>query len=56
LVIHQGPSPVAELTQLGGKAVWVKNDGLYGTIYGGNKPRKLEIILPDVSGRGPRPS
>jgi D-cysteine desulfhydrase len=48
LVIHQGPSPVAELTQLGGKAVWVKNDGLYGTIYGGNKPRKLEIILPDV--------
>jgi D-cysteine desulfhydrase len=48
LVIHKGPSPVAELTQLGGKAVWVKNDGLYGSIYGGNKPRKLEIILPDV--------
>lgn len=52
LPLHQGPSPVAELTQLGGKAVWVKNDGLYGTIYGGNKPRKLEFILPDVRRSG----
>ena len=52
LALHQGPSPVAELTQLGGKAVWIKNDGLYGTIYGGNKPRKLELILPDVRRTG----
>ena len=52
LPLHQGPSPVAELTQLGGKAVWIKNDGLYGTIYGGNKPRKLELILPDVRRTG----
>lgn len=52
LPLHQGPSPVAELTQLGGKAVWVKNDGLYGTVYGGNKPRKLEFILPDVHRTG----
>lgn len=52
LPLHQGPTPVAELTQLGGKAVWVKNDGLYGTIYGGNKPRKLEFILPDVQRSG----
>ena len=52
LPLHQGPSPVAELTQLGGKAVWIKNDGLYGTVYGGNKPRKLEFILPDVRRSG----
>ena len=52
LPLHQGPSPVAELTQLGGKAVWIKNDGLYGTIYGGNKPRKLELVLPDVRRTG----
>jgi len=52
LPLHQGPTPVAELTQLGGKAVWVKNDGFYGTIYGGNKPRKLEFILPDVQRTG----
>jgi D-cysteine desulfhydrase len=52
LALSQGPSPVAELTRIGGKAVWIKNDGLYGTIYGGNKPRKLEFILPDVRRRG----
>lgn len=52
LPLHQGPTPVAELTQLGGKAIWVKNDGLYGTVYGGNKPRKLEFILPDVQRSG----
>ena len=52
LPLHQDPSPVAELTQLGGKPIWVKNDGLYGTIYGGNKPRKLEFILPDVRRSG----
>jgi len=43
---------VAELTKLGGRAVWLKNDGLYGTVYGGNKPRKLEFILPDVRRTG----
>ena len=52
LPLAQGPSPVAELTQLGGRAVWVKNDGLYGSVYGGNKPRKLEFILPDVKRTG----
>ena len=52
LPLYHGPSPVAELTQLGGKPVWVKNDGLYGTVYGGNKPRKLEFILPDVRSTG----
>ena len=52
LALSQGPSPVSELAGLGGKAVWIKNDGLYGTIYGGNKPRKLEFILPDVRRKG----
>ena len=52
LALSQGPSPVAQLAQVGGKAVWIKNDGLYGTIYGGNKPRKLEFILPDVRRKG----
>ena len=52
LALSQGPSPVAELTRIGGKTVWIKNDGLFGTVYGGNKPRKLEFILPDVRRRG----
>ncbi len=47
-----GPSPVARLGRLseslGGPDVWLKNDGLYGTIYGGNKPRKLEFVLADA--------
>ncbi|UCH87655.1 MAG: pyridoxal-phosphate dependent enzyme [Dehalococcoidia bacterium] len=54
LPLSQGPSPVAELAQLGGKTVWIKNDGLYGTVYGGNKPRKLEFILPDIRRTGAR--
>ena len=52
LPLSQGPSPVSELAGLGGKGVWLKNDGLYGTVYGGNKPRKLEFILPDVRAKG----
>jgi D-cysteine desulfhydrase len=52
LALSHGPSPVTELTQLGGKTVWIKNDGLYGTLYGGNKPRKLEFILPDIRRKG----
>ncbi|HEY5625174.1 MAG TPA: pyridoxal-phosphate dependent enzyme [Dehalococcoidia bacterium] len=53
-VVHlsAGPSPVARLGRLseslGGPDVWLKNDGLYGTIYGGNKPRKLEFVLADA--------
>lgn len=30
----------------------MKNDGLYGTLYGGNKPRKLEFILGDALSKG----
>ncbi len=48
------PSPVKELTCIAGKCLWVKNDGQYGTLYGGNKPRKLELVLPDVLAQGRR--
>ncbi len=42
-------APLTRLSgQLGGPPIWVKNDGLYGTIYGGNKARKLELILADA--------
>ena len=51
-----GPSPVAHLRELGKRIgrddIWIKNDGLYGTLYGGNKPRKLEFILADAVAKG----
>ncbi len=50
--LSAGPSPVASLGRLSdslaGTDVWLKNDGLYGTTYGGNKPRKLEFVLADA--------
>jgi D-cysteine desulfhydrase len=56
--LGRGPSPVAPLDRLsgrlGGPPIWVKNDGLYGSIYGGNKGRKLEFIIADALGRGKR--
>jgi D-cysteine desulfhydrase len=54
LPLSQGPSPVAELTRLGGKAIWMKNDGLFGAPLGGNKPRLLEFLLADVLAKGAR--
>lgn len=54
IALSPGPSPVRELTCVDGKCLWVKNDGLYGTLYGGNKPRKLELVLPDVLAQGRR--
>jgi D-cysteine desulfhydrase len=58
LALGKGPSPVVPLTrlssQLGGPSLWVKNDGLYGGVYGGNKARKLEFILADALRRGSR--
>ena len=32
--------------------MWVKDDGAYGSIYGGNKVRKLEWILPTTRAAG----
>lgn len=57
LALGEGPSPVTSLRELGrriGGELWIKNDGLYGTVYGGNKPRKLEFILADALRKGAR--
>lgn len=58
LTLGKGPSPAVPLdrlsSRLGGPPLWVKNDGLYGSVYGGNKARKLEFILADALRRGCR--
>lgn len=58
IALGTGPSPVAPLSRLseklGGQEIWVKNDGLYGSIYGGNKARKLELIIADALRRRSR--
>jgi D-cysteine desulfhydrase len=49
--LAHGPSPVSRLDHLSlelGHDVWIKDDGRYGTVYGGNKPRKLEFVLADA--------
>lgn len=55
LDLCRGPSPVRRLSaleeHLDRPGLWVKNDGLLGTVYGGNKVRKLELILADVLDR-----
>jgi D-cysteine desulfhydrase len=52
VVLTSSPSPVRRLRaleeHLGRPDLWLKNDGLLGTMYGGNKIRKLEFILADV--------
>jgi len=53
--LGDGPTPVRRLAALPagpGCDVWMKDDGAYGELYGGNKVRKLEWILPDVEARG----
>ncbi len=56
LTLGQGFSPVRRLSaleeHLGRSGLWLKNDGLLGTVYGGNKVRKLEFVLADVLRRG----
>jgi D-cysteine desulfhydrase len=46
------PTPVRELSRLSeerpGCAVWVKDDGVFGSAWGGNKARKLEWVLADA--------
>ena len=52
LDLCRGFSPVRPLSaleqHLGRPGLWVKNDGLLGAAYGGNKVRKLEFVLADV--------
>jgi D-cysteine desulfhydrase len=55
--LGQGPTPVRRLAALPSGPecdVWIKDDGAYGSVYGGNKVRKLEWILPDAAARGCR--
>lgn len=46
------PTPVQKLKRLGAEIgishLYVKRDDLSGKVYGGNKPRKLELILGDA--------
>jgi D-cysteine desulfhydrase len=52
VALTAGAGPVRQLTtleeHLSRPDLWLKNDGLLGTTYGGNKIRKLEFILADV--------
>ena len=52
------PTPVQRLAQLeriaDGASLWCKRDDLSGAIYGGNKPRKLELLLGAARARGRR--
>ena len=53
--LSAGPSPVASLGRLSdslaGTDVWLKNDGLYGTTYGGNGT--TTFALPDLRSVAP---
>jgi D-cysteine desulfhydrase len=50
------PTPVIRLSslceKLGAKNIFVKNDGVSGVPFGGNKVRKLEFLLADAIGKG----
>jgi len=52
------PTPVAPLERLarasGIAPLWIKRDDATGPIYGGNKPRKLELLLGAAVARGRR--
>jgi D-cysteine desulfhydrase len=52
------PTPVAPLERLahasGIASLWIKRDDVSGTLYGGNKPRKLELLLGAARARGRR--
>lgn len=42
------PSPVVPLKSLDNKRAWMKCDNLVHSVYGGNKVRKLEFIIPEL--------
>ena len=50
VALGEGPTPVRELRD----DLWVKDESGYGTLWGGNKVRKLEFVLPDAKRRGKR--
>ena len=47
------PTPVQQHT-IDGKPLWIKRDDLSHSTYGGNKVRKLELILPEAQRLGAR--
>jgi D-cysteine desulfhydrase family pyridoxal phosphate-dependent enzyme len=54
-LIHR-PTPMRKIerltAELGGPEIWIKRDDLTGLAFGGNKSRKLELILPDIQAKG----
>ena len=50
------PTPVERLAGLetGAAGIWVKRDDRTAALYGGNKPRKLELVLGAARARGAR--
>ncbi|MBI4516493.1 MAG: pyridoxal-phosphate dependent enzyme [Deltaproteobacteria bacterium] len=52
------PTPVQQLERLGRaqgiERLWIKRDDQSGVLYGGNKPRKLELLLGAARQRGRR--
>ena len=52
------PTPVESLPRLsaylGGPRLWVKRDDLTGIAFGGNKVRKLELVLAEAQANGAR--
>jgi D-cysteine desulfhydrase len=53
LELGETPTPVRPAPGLGAD-VWIKDDGRFGTLWGGNKARKLEWTLADALRRGRR--
>lgn len=47
------PTPVEAIPALGAQA-WIKRDDITHPVYGGNKLRKLEFVLPDIRRRKAR--
>jgi 1-aminocyclopropane-1-carboxylate deaminase/D-cysteine desulfhydrase-like pyridoxal-dependent ACC family enzyme len=57
LALGRYPTPVerldpAQLPPMGGAAIWVKRDDKTHDVVGGNKVRKLELLLADARARG----
>lgn len=58
VLLVDAPTPVAPLGRLGAARgiprLWIKRDDRTSTVYGGNKPRKLELLLGAARARGHR--
>jgi len=54
LTLGQWPTPVraVEFEDVPSRRLWVKDEGMAGTVYGGNKVRKLEFLLASARSRG----